>query len=260
MISQWFFFTHVYLCFLCTRSHRHAYHQEDLLLLLANLPVESRNSNGRNNDSQKHNTEDYCNLNRVAWGSKEDPSFLWLNHNWHGLKEATQLQHTEPSTGYSSSPVGACAERGACDAPTGTSDTPVCDDVFVAMKKKEKLLPSGRGPGGWIKPWLGPLYEPSTGKEKNAEVGEEKDEEEEASRHRTRAFEGTPPLVERCCAQFLVSRELVRRRPREFYQAALDEVCDFFTHSALPRFSFGSCIQIVWYRRLDRHLLESSVE
>lgn len=206
-------------------SHRHAYHQEDLLLLLANLPVESRNSNSGSNDRQKSEVEEYCNLNRVAWGSKEDPSFLWLNHNWHGLKASQlQLQHTEPSTDCCSSPVGASAERGACDAATGAPHAPECDDVFVAKEKKKNILPSGRGPGGWIEPWLGPLYEPSKGKEKEAEYSEE---EQEALKQPTRASDGAPPLVERCCAQFLVSRELVRRRPREFYQAALDQVCDF---------------------------------
>lgn len=199
----------VCLCDYLSYSHRHAYHQEDLLLLLANLPLKgstSNNGNKGNSYRDKGDEEEYCNLNRVAWGSKEDPSFLWLRHSWHGL----QASSSSPSPSPMSLPVDVSNLSEPSAPDNGDND--------VSSQSKEKYpLPSGRGPGGWIEPWLGPLLN-------NSSTGNERRGDTEDGASTLLVANGIPPLVERCCAQFLVSRELVRRRPKAFYQAALDQV------------------------------------
>lgn len=51
-------------------SHRHAYHQEDLLSLLNDLDPPAQWEGG------------YCNLNSVVWGTREDPSRALLYRNF----------------------------------------------------------------------------------------------------------------------------------------------------------------------------------
>ena len=51
-------------------SHRYAYHQEDLLILLRRLDT------GRDWD------EEYCNINHAVWGYGEDPSRSYFNSQW----------------------------------------------------------------------------------------------------------------------------------------------------------------------------------
>ena len=48
-------------------SHRYAYHQEDILILLENMKRKER--------SWK---EEYCNINSAVWGFKEDPEREWM--------------------------------------------------------------------------------------------------------------------------------------------------------------------------------------
>ena len=83
----------------------------------------------------------YCNLNRVVWGFKEDKTREWLRKNWGGVETA--------------------------GAHANGSD------------------------GEWLTSWLGPL---------------------------------PPLLIDRCCAQFVVHRDRIRRQPRAFYAAAIKQI------------------------------------
>ena len=65
-------------------------------------------------------------------------------------------------------------------------------------------LPTGRGDGGWLGAWLGPLGTNGTGGG--------------GGTNGTGGVGDAPLVLERCCAQFLVSRSRVRRRPRAFYE------------------------------------------
>jgi len=67
-------------------SHRWAYHQEDISILLSNLPVASTiNLEGSKEwDEGGDEGDAYCNINRVMWGHKEDPGQAWLRYSWDG--------------------------------------------------------------------------------------------------------------------------------------------------------------------------------
>jgi hypothetical protein len=56
---------------LMLHSHRYAYHQEDILLLLSKLNLKSASWAGA-----------YCNINHAVWGYKEDPDRDWMRINW----------------------------------------------------------------------------------------------------------------------------------------------------------------------------------
>lgn len=101
------------VCTMTTTTPRFSYHQEDILLLLRLL-------------EDKLGGIDYCNINRVVWGCKEDPNRIYLTRHWED----------------------------------------------------------------WLGSWLGPL---------------------------------PPLLLDRCCAQFVVHRDRIRRLPWDFYQEALGE-------------------------------------
>jgi len=167
-------------------GHRLAYHQEDIALLLAQLPDFNLNSTS----TILQGEEAYCNLNRVVWGHKEDPGLVWLRHSWDGPP----------------SPSSSCA-------------------------MSHLALPSGCGPGGWMKPWLGPL-EGKGGKQDGGGRQDGRGGGGHGGGGGSGGGEngslpsggGAPPLLERCCAQFLVGRSRIRRRPRSFYEAALEQM------------------------------------
>ena len=81
-------------------------------------------------------------------------------------------------------------------------------------------LPPGPGPGAWIEPWLGALSDNPDGWFGNDQLSNLDADSSVACSN------SLPPpfLVERCCAQFIVSSTVVRRRPRQFYESALAQI------------------------------------